>query len=156
MKYLSHKVVRHGVRFDSAAEADRHDELMLLEKQGLISELELQKGFEIIPKLTRREVVTRQLKTKVSTKVVERTEEQNAMYHCDFYYYDRRIGKYVIEEFKSPMTAKLADYILRRKLIKQLISHWNEECGNEKYIFREIISTVKTKSKTIRQWKKQL
>lgn len=137
MKYLSHKVIRHGIRFDSTAEADRYDELKLLERQGLITELELQKGFEIIPKLVKS--ITVQLKTK--KKTVFRVEEQNAMYHCDFYYHDERIDKYVIEEYKSPMTAKLTDYILRRKLMKALIDKWNTYCGSEKYVFREIVSS---------------
>lgn len=144
MKYFSHKVERRGVKFDSMAEADRYEELLIMQKKGVISGLELQKGFEIIPSLLRKEVV--QLKTKVKT--VYRTDEKAAWYHCDFYYFDAEIGKWIIEEFKSKMTAKLTDYILRRKLIKQLVNKWNTDAGKELYEFREIIWNGKKKSKS--------
>ena len=83
------------IKFDSKAEMKRFCELRLLEKSGAISNLELQKTFELIPK--------QQGERAVSCRV-------------DFFY--EELGKMVVEELKSEMTAKLADYVIKRKLFK--------------------------------------
>jgi hypothetical protein len=106
-----------------------------MEKKGEIEGLELHKCFTLLPKITREETI--QLKTK--TKVVERVEEKATLYHCDFYYFDKKKNQWVIEEIKSAMTKSIRDYPLRRKLVKLMIIDKNKEAGYEKYVFNELV-----------------
>lgn len=131
-KYGASKVAFKGITFDSRYERDRYITLLHLQKQGVISGLRLQQKFVIIKKTIK--LIPRQLKTKVrwDKKVVE----QEADYHCDFLYVEN--GKYIVEEFKSIMTAHLPDYILRRKLMVKKIYEHNEK-GRSQWIFREVI-----------------
>ena len=48
-KYHSRKVVWNGIQFDSAKEARRYQELLLLKRAGVILDLERQVKFELIP-----------------------------------------------------------------------------------------------------------
>lgn len=131
-KYGSSKVTFMGETYDSKYERDRALYLKDLERHGKISCLRRQVGFVIITKTT--VVVPVQLKTKV--KYVEKVVEQEAEYHCDFLYKEN--GKYIIEEFKSKMTAKLADYILRRKLMVKKVHEHNAK-GRSQWVFREVV-----------------
>lgn len=142
MKYFSKKIKNeHGV-FDSKAEYDRFLVLKHEEDIGVISNLERQVKFVIIPKLIRKEKI--HLKTK--TKEVERVDEMAAHYTADFCYYNSQ-GQYVILEIKGKYLGKLADYVLRRKLIKQIIFKHNEEVGFEDWVFEEYIPTKTKKRK---------
>lgn len=144
LKYKSNKVVLGELTFDSTAEMERYLALKVEEHKGKIRDLELQKEFEIIPKLVHEECI--QLKTKV--KIVEKVDERAANYTCDFFYFDVKKGVWIVEEVKSKMTAKLADYILRRKLVKRLIKEHNEKClEGEQMEFLEIIHNAKKKKK---------
>ena len=144
MKYFSKKVRNEHGNFDSKDEFDRYLYLKHMEDIGEISFLKRQVRFEIIPKLIRKEKV--QLKTKV--KEVDRVEEIAAHYTADFCYVDNE-GKYIIEELKSNYTKNLADYILRRKLIKRMIFLHNEEVGFVDWEFKEVVSDgKKRKSKS--------
>ena len=49
-KYHNKVTVRDGHIFDSKKEAQRYTERSLLEKAGIITQLELHKDFELIPK----------------------------------------------------------------------------------------------------------
>lgn len=49
-KYNANRCIIDGIKFDSMKEANRYKELKLLEKAGVISGLELQPRFELIPK----------------------------------------------------------------------------------------------------------
>ena len=49
-KYNAKKTELDGITFDSKLEANRYAELKLMERAGLISNLERQKWFELIPK----------------------------------------------------------------------------------------------------------
>ena len=131
----------HG-EFDSKAEFERYLHLKHLEDIGVISCLKRQVKFEIIPKLVKQVEV--QLKTK--TKIVERTEEMAAHYTADFCYLDHD-GKYIIEELKGSYTKNLADYILRRKLIKRIVFLHNEEVGFVDWEFKEVISKTNNRKK---------
>ena len=138
MKYFSKKVKNEHGNFDSKDEFDRYLYLKHMEDTGVISYLKRQVRFEIIPKLIRKEKI--QLKTKV--KEVDRVEEIAAHYTADFCYIDNE-GKYIIEELKSDYTKNLADYILRRKLIKRMIFLHNEEVGFVDWEFKEVVSDGK-------------
>ncbi len=130
-KYFSHKIKNQYGEFDSKQEYETY--LMLNHQQeiGVISGLERQKEFVIIPKLTK--LVKVQLKTKV--KYVERIDERAAHYTPDFCYW--KDGKYIIHEVKSKGTMLARDYPLRRKLIKQVINRHNKKVGFEEWIFVE-------------------
>ena len=144
MKYFAKKVKNEHGNFDSKDEFDRYLYLKHMEDTGVISFLKRQVRFEIIPKLIRKEKI--HLKTKV--KEVDRVEEIAAHYTADFCYVDNE-GKYIIEELKSDYTKNLADYILRRKLIKRMIFLHNEEVGFVDWEFKEVVSDgKKRKSKS--------
>jgi hypothetical protein len=138
-KYGSSKVEFQGVVFDSKYERDRYLYLLDLQKQGKISGLRRQTPFLLIPKATR--LVPKQLKTRV--KYVERVVEMQSLYHNDFTYIED--GKYISEEFKSAMTSKLADYILRRKLMVQKIYKHNKK-NRSQWVFREVVYFNKRKT----------
>ena len=110
-----------------------------MQRRGVISQLQRQVRYEIIPAITYEKTIV--LKTK--TKVVERVDEKPAHYTCDFQYL--RDGVLVIEDAKSDATRREKDYVLRRKLIKHLIREQNEVAGREVMRFNEWVSTGRTK-----------
>lgn len=95
-KYHSRKQTIDGYVFASKREAQRYSELKMLEKAGEISNLELQKRFELIPS------------QRIDGKVVERP----CYYVCDFAYYEG--GKQVIEDAKGMKTEV---YKIKKKLM---------------------------------------
>ncbi len=107
--YGTKKVEFEGITFDSAPEVDRYRILREAQKRGLISDLQLQKVFTLIPRQT--EAVEVKLKTK--TKIVERFCEHPVTYAADFVYI--KDGKEVIEDIKGFATE---DYILKRKMMR--------------------------------------
>lgn len=140
-KYGARKVTYKGITFDSSYERDRYILLCDLQRKGKISNLRLQTQFLLIPQVTK--FVPVQLKTKVryDAKVVEIA----AYYHNDFTYIED--GKYICEEFKSEMTSKLPDYVLRRKLMVQKIYEHNKKCHGQ-WVFREIVYANKKTTQT--------
>lgn len=96
MKYKNQKVTCNGIKFDSKKEANRYSELLLLERAGAITNLELQVPFELIPN------------QKINGKVVERA----CKYVADFCYTEN--GQRVVEDTKGFRTA---EYIIKRKLM---------------------------------------
>ena len=147
MKYFSKKVRNEYGEFDSKAEYERFLVLKHQEDIGVISDLQRQVEFEIIPKLVK--IVDVPLKTKV--KQVERVEERPAHYTADFCYRDKD-NKYIIEDLKSKYTQSLADYKLRKKLMKHIIAKHNKEVGFDDWEFKEVMSTPngrKKKSKAL-------
>ncbi len=95
-KYHAKKTECNGLVFDSKKEAARYNELLLLEKGGIIKELELQKKFEIVPK----------------TDKVRRAR----FYVADFVY--TKDGVKIIEDVKSPITKKNPVYSLKKALVQ--------------------------------------
>lgn len=95
-KYGNRKVIRDGIEFDSVKECQRYCELKLMQRAGLISDLQLQVPFELIP--TQR----------IDGKVVERAVN----YVADFVY--RQDGVQVVEDTKG---YKTPEYIVKRKLM---------------------------------------
>lgn len=142
-KYFSHKTINQYGEFDSEQEYEYYLLLLDRQKKGEIYGLRKQVSIEIIS--NRIINVVKHLKTK--DKIITRTDERNAVYTCDFAYYDNAIGKYVMVEYKSPMTAKLADYILRRKLAKKMIDKHNKKKALNHWVFVEIIMNGKKKKK---------
>ena len=136
-KYGASKCSYDGIVFDSRYERDRYLLLLDRQKKGEIEGLRRQVAFVLVPKVTH--MVPQQLKTKV--KYVERVVEKEADYHCDFLY--KEGDKYVVEEFKSKMTATLTDYILRRKLMVRKIYEHNAK-GRSRWVFREVVYSGKS------------
>lgn len=97
-KYNSKKTVVDGQMFDSKKEANRYQELLLLEKAGVIKDLRTQVKFKLIP--AQRDEAT--------GKVVER----ECSYKADFVYEED--GKTVVEDVKGFRTK---EYVIKRKLM---------------------------------------
>ena len=101
-KYRNKKTVVDGIKFDSKHEAQRYSELLWLKKAGAITNLELQKNFELIP--SQYEVLANGKKGKCIERAV--------IYRADFVYEEN--GSLVVEDAKGCRTP---DYIIKRKLM---------------------------------------
>lgn len=99
-KYHNKKVIYNGIKFDSKKECYRYKQLRLKEKAGLIRELELQPKFLLLD--------TIHYKGKTYPKTY---------YKADFKYFDNEKGKYIVEDIKSPITAKDKVYRLKIKML---------------------------------------
>ena len=99
-KYNSKKIIVDGIKFDSRKEASRYVYLKQQEKAGLISNLELQKKFVLIPKQTD------------GKKAVER----ECAYYADFVYV--KDGETVVEDVKGYRNGQAyALFTIKRKLM---------------------------------------
>lgn len=107
-KYGNIKTVLDGIKFDSKKEANRYAELKLLEKAGLITDLELQKVFVLQPSYI----------DKFGKK------ERPIKYIADFVYTEN--GKQVIEDVKSEATRKNKDYRIKKKIMGYQGNHITE------------------------------
>lgn len=117
MKYGNRKVVVDGIEFDSKKEARRYYELKLLQRAGQISELELQKEFELIP--AQYESFERYGKTGKRLQDGKRCIEKSCVYKADFAYRDKS-GQLVVEDvkgYRDPASAGYAKFIIKRKLM---------------------------------------
>ena len=109
-KYHNKKIEYNGIKFDSVREKNRYVTLKELEKYGLIKELEIQKVFELQPKYTNNN-----------------GEHIRAItYKTDFYYYDNKLNKYVVEDTKGFRTdvyklkKKIFEYVYPNLTIKEI------------------------------------
>lgn len=107
-KYHARKVKRHGMVFDSRKEADRWDELMLLQREGEITGLRRQVPFVLIP--AQRRPVWDETKNTFVSKCVA----QKCSYIADFVYNDIETGEEIVEDAKGYRTR---EYILKRKMM---------------------------------------
>lgn len=97
-KYHNKKTTLDGITFDSQREANRYAELRMLERAGMIHELELQPRFEIVPTV------------KWEGKTYRKRE-----YVADFRYWED--GRHVVEDVKGYRNAL---YLLKRQLFLSL------------------------------------
>ena len=95
-KYRSQKVTINGEAFDSKREAARYQVLLMLQRTGVISDLQRQVKYVLIPA------------QRINGKVVER----ECAYKADFVYVQD--GVTVVEDAKGMRTK---DYIIKRKLM---------------------------------------
>jgi hypothetical protein len=93
---------KQAIKFDSIAEMRRGVDLIRLESAGIISDLQFQKSFELVPKSK---------------------DERRVTYRSDFYYFDNELKSWVSEDKKSVITKKNPAYIIKRKLMKWLYSN---------------------------------
>lgn len=96
-KYNNQKIEFDGMKFDSKKEYTRFNELMMMQRAGIIDELRRQVSFEIVPK---------------------NGTERAAYYVADFVY--KEGGKKIIEDVKSQITKQNPVYVLKRKLVKNI------------------------------------
>jgi len=124
--------------FDSKAEKVVAEKIGVLEEAGLVRGLRrCDIHFLIIPEISHIEVVEKQLKTKVKRIEKKVTEEKEARYTPDFFYFDCETNEYVMLEVKSFITKRQHDYPLRRKLMKHIIKQHNAK-GRGQWRFDEI------------------
>lgn len=88
---------------DSKIEIKRYNELLLMEKNGEIKDISKQPNF----------VLQESFKYKDDKK-----KERQIAYTADFKYFNIKQNVWIIEELKSKFTAKMTDYVIRRKLFK--------------------------------------
>ena len=110
-----------GIEFQSAKEGNRYSELKLLQKAGQISELEMQKVYELIP-AQYETVETGEFYQRGEKKGLPKTKqiciEQSVVYKADFVYKEN--GKLVVEDvkgFRDPASATYAKFVLKRKMM---------------------------------------
>ena len=99
-KYGNQKTTIDGITFDSKLEAERYQQLRLLEKAGEISALKLQVEFQILH----------------GYKDAETGEKNRSRYYVgDFVYVDERTNRLVVEDTKGVETA---DFSLKWAIAK--------------------------------------
>lgn len=109
-KYRNQKVQVDGITFDSRREARRYSELKLLERAGQITDLELQKVYELIP--AQYETYARYGKKGQRIKDGRRCLEKSCTYIADFVYKEN--GQTVVEDTKGMKTEV---YNIKRKMM---------------------------------------
>lgn len=96
-KYHNRKITIDGKTFDSLKEGRRYQELRLMERAGVIKDLQTQVPFKLIP-----------AQKDETGKVIEKS----VTYYADFAYWEN--GRYIVEDTKG---AKTDVYKLKRKLM---------------------------------------
>lgn len=109
-KYKSMKCYINGIEFDSRKEARRYQELLLLQRAGVILNLERQVKYVLIP--AQYETYERYGAKGQELKPGQRLVEKECSYIADFVYV--KDGKTVVEDTKG---FKTKDYIIKRKLM---------------------------------------
>ena len=100
-KYHNTKTVADGIKFDSKLEAERYAQLKILERAGVIRDLELQPSFELLPSFRK------------NGKTWRRT-----VYKADFRYILAEDDRIIIEDVKGS-TAVITDvFRLKQKLFE--------------------------------------
>ncbi len=120
-KLNNKSIVIDGIEFQSTKEGNRYCELKLLQRAGKISDLELQKRYELIP--AQYETVETGEYYKVGAKKGQpKTKqvciEQSVVYIADFVYTEN--GQTVVEDvkgFRDPSSATYAKFVLKRKMM---------------------------------------
>lgn len=124
-KYHNEPVTVDGIRFDGKNEYRRWCFLQLMEEAGEISNLRYHVKFELIPAITKDEIVHLKTKDKVVTKVVQSAR----YYEADFVYLNKK-GEEIVEDFKGQETdlfkfkAALFFYKYRKHI--RIVKHINE------------------------------
>ena len=110
-KYNNTKVEYDGIKFDSKKEMQRYIVLKDAENSGVISNLELQVKYELIPAV--REEYIEHLKTK--DKVKTRTLQLPITYTCDFQYL--KDGVLIVEDVKASPKMLPKEFVLKEKMM---------------------------------------
>ena len=100
-KYHNKKTVADGIKFDSKLEAERYAQLKILERAGVIRDLELQPEYELIPSF------------KKDGKTWRKT-----VYKADFRYILAEDDSYIIEDVKGSTAVITGVFRLKQKLFE--------------------------------------
>ena len=100
-KYHNTKTVADGIKFDSKLEAERYEQLKILERAGVIRDLELQPEYELIPSF------------KKNGKTWRKT-----VYKADFRYILCENDKTIIEDVKGSIEVITDVFRLKQKLFE--------------------------------------
>lgn len=109
-KYKSIKTTVNGIEFDSRKEARRYQELLLLQRAGVIRNLQMQVKYVLIP--AQYEEYERYGKKGQRLLDGKRLLEKECSYIADFVYEENE--KTIVEDTKG---VKTKDYIIKRKLM---------------------------------------
>ena len=111
-KYRNKKYEYDGIIFDSRKEGRRYAELKVMQKAGIIHDLQLQVKFVLIP--SQREESTEVYKTgkRKGEPKAGKLIETECSYIADFVYYEN--GKMIVEDVKGFRTK---EYVLKRKMM---------------------------------------
>ena len=115
-KYGNEKTVIDNIKFDSKHEAERYCQLKLLQRAGVIRDLELQKEFILIPAQYKSE--ERYGKNGKRLKDKQILVERKVSYFADFTYIEVESGQMIVEDAKSEITRTDKTYILKRKMLR--------------------------------------
>ena len=100
-KYHNTKTVADGIKFDSKLEAERYAQLKMMERAGVIRDLELQPEYELIPSFRK------------NGKTWRRT-----VYKADFRYILAEDDSYIIEDVKGSTSVITDVFRLKQKLFE--------------------------------------
>ena len=100
-KYHNKKTVLDGIKFDSKLEAERYAQLKMMERAGVIRDLELQPEYELIPTF------------KKNGKTWRRT-----LYKADFRYILAEDDSYIIEDVKGSTAVITGVFKKKKKLFE--------------------------------------
>lgn len=100
--YINKKVVVDGIKFDSKKEARRYQDLLLMQRAGEISGLELQPKFELVKGVK----FSGDARAKPAVR-----------YFADFAYTDIKTGQRIVEDVKSPVTKEKPSYKMKRHMM---------------------------------------
>lgn len=108
-KYKAQKTEYNGVIYDSKKEAQRASELSIMEKLGIISHVQRQVKFVLVPAQREPDIIGAKGGIKKG-KVIER----ELSYIADFVYIDEQSGQTIVEDTKGFRTP---EYKIKRKLM---------------------------------------
>ena len=111
-KYNNRKIVVNGIVFDSAKEAHRYSELLVLLKAGEISDLKRQVKYTLIPPQREPDTIGPRGGVRPGRLI-----EHEVSYVADFVYKDKD-GNEIVEDTKGFRTK---DYVIKRKLALYLL-----------------------------------
>ena len=112
-KYLNHKTVIDGIQFDSKKEAQRYQQLKLLERAGEISNLKRQVKYELIPaQYIDGKCVERSVSYVSDFEYDEKVQFRNRTVMLDRH--DVTATQHIVEDCKGMRTQ---EYIIKRKLM---------------------------------------
>lgn len=120
-KLNNKSIIIDGIKFDSKKEGSRYCELKLLQRAGKISDLELQKKYELIPAQYKTVETGEYYKVgeqKGQPKTKQVCVEQSVVYIADFVYQEN--GQTVVEDvkgYRDPASATYAKFVLKRKMM---------------------------------------
>lgn len=111
-KYRAVAVTIDGVRFDSKAEAQRFQNLRYLERAGQIKDLQVHPSwplhvFQVFPCAAHD--AADEMRPTLALPCVGK-------FTPDFWYVDASTGEVIVEDVKSPITAKETAYRLRKRM----------------------------------------